>query len=106
MAESRDSNQTLIQRRKFLQTGTLAGAAAIVAPAGVASAQSETAGSDAAPPGTTPLMTAQAEAAPPADVQVIGANERSGSDFMLDVIKSLDFDYICANPGLELPGTA
>ena len=104
MAESRDSNQLLIQRRKFLQTGTLAGAAAIVAPAGVAGAQSETAGSGAAPPGATPLMTAQAEAAPPADVQVIGADERSGSDFMLDVIKSLDFDYICANPGSSFRG--
>ena len=54
----------------------------------------------------TPLMTAAAEAAPPADVQVLAADERCGSDFMVDVFKSLDFDYICANPGIELPRPA
>ena len=49
-------------------------------------------------------MTAEAEATPPGEVQVIGANERCGSDFMVDVLKSLDFDYICANPGSSFRG--
>jgi len=49
-------------------------------------------------------MTAESEAASPADVQVIGPQERCGSDFMVDVIKSLDIDYICANPGSSFRG--
>ena len=44
-------------------------------------------------------MTMQAEASPPDEVQVLGSLERSGSDYMVDVLKSLDFDYICTNPG-------
>jgi acetolactate synthase-1/2/3 large subunit len=104
MADDRDSNpeKPSIQRRRFLQTGALAGAA-LVAPTGAARAQSATA--EAAQRGTaTPLMTAAAEAAPPADVQTLAADERSGSDFMVDVFKSLDFDYICANPGSSFRG--
>ena len=49
-------------------------------------------------------MTQAAEATPPGDVQVMGDNERSGSDFMVDVLKSLNFDYICANPGSSFRG--
>ena len=106
MTESRDSKQASIERRRFLQHGTLAGAAALMGPTGIAEAQSQTApGANATErPATTPIMTAEAEAAPPADVQVIGTNERSGSDYMVDVIKSLDFEYICANPGSSFRG--
>ena len=41
MTDSRDSNEALIERREFLKAGTLAGVAALMAPAGVAKAQSE-----------------------------------------------------------------
>ena len=104
MADERDSSPqaSSIQRRRFLQTAGLAGAA-LVAPTGAARAQSAT--PEAAQRGAaTPLMTAAAEATPPADVQILAADERSGSDFMVDVIKSLDFDYICANPGSSFRG--
>src|ERR1019366_4972217 len=30
--------------------------------------------------------------------------ERTGSDFMVDVIKSLGIDYVCANPGSSFRG--
>ena len=30
--------------------------------------------------------------------------DRSGSDFMVDVIKSLGFEYVCANPGSSFRG--
>ena len=102
MAESPESKQTSIERREFLKTGTLAGAAAIVAPAGAARAQSDSAASRQG--GAPPPMTSETEARPPGDVQVIAADERSGSDFMVDVLKSLDFDYICANPGSSFRG--
>ena len=100
---SPDPNQTLIERRTFLTTGTLAGAAALAGAADLSRAQSTD--SDAAERGaTTPVMTAQAEAAPPADVQVMSADERAGSDYMVDVFKSLDFEYFCANPGSSFRG--
>src|SRR5206468_3771312 len=37
-------------------------------------------------------------------VQVIGDNQRGGSDFMVDVFKSLGFEYVCANPGSSFRG--
>ena len=43
-------------------------------------------------------MTKEAEGVTPTDLRVL-ENQRPGSDFMVDVIKSLGFDYVCANPG-------
>src|SRR5439155_16102853 len=51
----------------------------------------------------TPIMSAAAEAANPPEVEVLTA-DRTGSDFMVDVLKSLGFDYICANPGSSFRG--
>jgi acetolactate synthase-1/2/3 large subunit len=96
-----------MQRRRFLQQGALAGAAALVSPAAVAGTQS---GAPAPPPASAaqsalpPVMTLAAETATPADVQVIGDHERCGSDYMVDVFKSLGFDYVCANPGSSFRG--
>ena len=107
MARSKGSKGTLVQRRRFLQQGALAGAAALVGSSGAVDAQSTApaasapAAAQSAPP---PVMTLAAEATPPADVQVMGDNERSGSDYMVDVFKSLGFDYICANPGSSFRG--
>ena len=106
MARSRGSKPTSVQRREFLQRGALAGAAALVGSTGVADAKPQAPAPPAAgqAPGTTPVMTAAAEATPPGDVEVLGTLERSGSDYMVDVFKSLDFDYICANPGSSFRG--
>ncbi len=57
MTDSRDSNEALIERREFLKTGTLAGAAALIAPAGVTEAQTQTGAAEQ--PITTPIMTAE-----------------------------------------------
>ena len=89
-----------IDRRGFLKTtaaGAAAGAAAIALPAGVTNAQ-ETA---QAQRGTAPLPTARALAAEtgPVSVDVNGLTvDNPGSDFMVDVFKSLGFEYIAANP--------
>lgn len=108
MTESKESKQTSVERRQFLKSGTLAGAAALIGPASTTEAQSTDSAANAASaseqPLTTPIMTAETEAMSPSDVQVIGSDERSGSDFMVDVIKSLDFDFICANPGSSFRG--
>src|SRR5215510_12878798 len=71
-----------MERRKFLRGGMLAGAAAIVQPKVVMTQQS---------PG----------AAEEADVLI---TDSCGSDYMVDVIKSLGFEYVCANPGSSFRG--
>jgi acetolactate synthase-1/2/3 large subunit len=78
-----------IERRTFLQQTALAGAAALVPAAANAQA-----------PGAPPPVAAE----PAADEHVLGEHERAGSDVMVDVLKTLDFDYICANPGSSFRG--
>ncbi len=93
-----------LERRRFLQKGALAGAALVGAPV-VAAAQTA-APPDAAAAGAQapPPLTHAVESAVPADVQVLGDNERAGSDYMIDVFKSLGFEYFFANPGSSFRG--
>src|SRR5688500_9549238 len=94
---------TPLERRTFLKTGALAGAALVGTPA-VAAAQ--TAAPRAAVPAAQapPPLTHAVESAAPADVQVLGDNERAGSDYMIDVFRSLGFEYFFANPGSSFRG--
>jgi acetolactate synthase I/II/III large subunit len=68
-------------RRSFLKSGVLAGAAAIVKPATVG-----------------PQQTVSSP-----EVEVM-STDSAGSDYMVDVLKSLGFEYICANPGSSFRG--
>src|SRR2546428_10699719 len=79
------------ERRKFLKGAAVAGAAPLATPGKPAVA---------APTRrvTTPLQDPRAETATPLEVDVLTA-DHCGSDFMVDVIKSLDIEYFCANPG-------
>ena len=89
-----------LNRRGFLK-GAAAGAAALVTPVTGQSAQTQQA---ELPPqrGTAAPLTARAIAAETApvspDVEVM-TEDNPGSDFMVDVIKALGFEYIAANPG-------
>src|SRR5947208_14781392 len=88
-----DTTNGTVDRRTFLKT---AAAGAGLAAAGMSAAPALAADDDPAarnadkPPGkekkTKPVL---------GDI-VIG---RPGSDFMVDVIKTLDLDYVAANPG-------
>jgi len=71
-----------MERRNFLKNGMLAGAAAIVRPAAGAAQQ-------------TPGAASEAE---------VLTTDTCGSDYMVDVIKSLGFEYVCANPGSSFRG--
>src|SRR5215468_4378139 len=88
-----------VNRRRFLK-GAAAGAAALVAKP--SAAEPQTAPQPQARAATaTPLPGARLTAAetgtpPRADVYT---TDRPGSDFMLDVIKSLGIEYVAANPG-------
>src|ERR1700726_739040 len=79
-----------VDRRKFLK-GAAAGAAGLVASAStMASPQPAPAQS-----ATAPMMPKELD---PSGVDVL-TTERTGSDFMVDVLKSLGLEYIAANPG-------
>ncbi|HSR05980.1 MAG TPA: thiamine pyrophosphate-dependent enzyme, partial [Bryobacteraceae bacterium] len=55
----------------------------------------------------TPLPSAAmaaAEKTSPAPRVDVYTTDRPGADFMVDVIKSLNFDYVCANPGSSFRG--
>src|SRR5438874_211626 len=100
MAKSR---KTFFDRRGFLK-GAAAGAAAVVAPISGANAQTPAVqnqvpqrsenGSAAAP--SQSALAREREARPGATERVV---EHPGSDFMVDVLKKLDLDYLGSNPG-------
>src|SRR5213079_2852326 len=78
-------------RRKFLKGAAVAGAATLAAPG-------ETAVARPAARVTAPLQDPRAETGTPPEAEVL-TTDHCGSDFMVDVIKSLDIEYFCANPG-------
>jgi thiamine pyrophosphate-dependent acetolactate synthase large subunit-like protein len=77
-----------VGRRGFLK-GAAAGAAGLVAPAAAAQP-----GAPQAPAPATPSPTA-------AEAYRV---DRPGADFMVDVLKSLGFEYVAANPGSSFRG--
>jgi len=92
----KNSRKLSVNRRGFLK-GAAAGAAALVAKTPEAKAeQAQAARSGTALPSAKALA---AETEPVStDVEVLTA-DHPGSDFMVDIIKSLGFEYIAANPG-------
>jgi thiamine pyrophosphate-dependent acetolactate synthase large subunit-like protein len=93
MAEKRS-----VDRRDFLKSAAATGAAALAPVANAAPA--------ARAPASPRQATAPApprEADPPAGVEVL-TTDRPGGDFMVDVLKSLDFEYVAANPGSSFRG--
>jgi thiamine pyrophosphate-dependent acetolactate synthase large subunit-like protein len=83
-------------RRKFLTT--TAGAAALAASVQPAKPQTP------ARPSVEPnAATRQAETGSPIVTEIL-TNEDPGSDFMVDVLKSIGFEYVCANPGSSFRG--
>jgi thiamine pyrophosphate-dependent acetolactate synthase large subunit-like protein len=92
------SKQGPVNRRGFLK-GDAAGAAALVAKPAIGQPEPAQATQTARP--VTPLPSAAlvaAETSPPPRADVY-TTDRPGSDFMLDVIKSLGIEYVAANPG-------
>lgn len=100
MAKStKDSHDAVKKgRRSFLKAAAAASAAVLAAnPHAAAGKQLE------ARRVGPPRMSPEAEAGLPASVEVL-TEEHSGSDFMVDVIKSLNFEYVFANPGSSFRG--
>ena len=101
MAKSRKLS---VGRRGFLKRAAAGAAAALAVKPGAALAQPQTAAParPAAPPPSARQAALETAAPPPrADVYT---TDRPGADFMVDVLKSLNFDYIFANPGSSFRG--
>ena len=92
------SDKRMVDRRKFLKGAAVGGVATWVAGAGTLRAQQTIAAKASSVPPVPPR-----EADPPSEVSVLTV-DRSGSDFMVDVIKSLGFEYVAANPGSSFRG--
>jgi len=86
-----------INRRDFLRSAA-AGTAVLVTTPAVSGKQPLP-----NPGGGPPPMSPAAEVETPSGAEVLTA-DRTGSDFMVDVIKSLGIEYICANPGSSFRG--
>jgi acetolactate synthase-1/2/3 large subunit len=89
--------KTEVDRRNFLKSAAAGAAALAAVPATVAAQPAEL--RRAIPPPMSP----DAEVGTPSSAEVLTA-DRTGSDFMVDVIKSLGFEYVCANPGSSFRG--
>ena len=89
------SSKLTVDRRKFLK-GAAGGVAGLVA-SNTAIRAKEPAPAQSA---SAPLMPKEVD---PSNVDAL-TTDRSGSDFMVDVIKSLGFEYIAANPGSSFRG--
>jgi acetolactate synthase-1/2/3 large subunit len=92
------SKKPSVGRRNFLK-GAAAGAAALVAkPLATKAQQSE-------PPRRPAVPTAASQEAESGAVSVdVQTCDRPGADFMVDVMKSLGFEYIFSNPGSSFRG--
>jgi acetolactate synthase-1/2/3 large subunit len=88
-----NSKKSPFDRRGFLK-GAAAGAAALVTKPPIVAAQQIRAA-------VTTGNAAEAATPPTAEARAAG---RPGSDYMVDVLKSLGFEYACANPGSSFAG--
>ncbi|HEY7998795.1 MAG TPA: thiamine pyrophosphate-dependent enzyme [Pseudolabrys sp.] len=101
---ARADSQTRFNRRKFLAGVAITGAAGAAAP--LAAQAATTALTPRASPRPSALrpnavIAATETATPPAMAKAEGV---PGSDFMVDVIKSLDIDYLPCNPAQSFRG--
>jgi acetolactate synthase-1/2/3 large subunit len=87
------SEKSLVDRRKFLKGAAAGGMATLAASAGAIAAQPFAAAS------SIPAAAVPAPAEGDASLADVLTTDRPGSDFMVDVIKSLGFEYLASNPG-------
>ncbi len=93
-----ESDSAVLRRRGFLKGVVIAGGASIAVPTGAQAQAPATPGT--APP--TAVARAAEREAPPELPRL--TTERSGSDFMVDVCKTLSIDYMASCPGSTFRG--
>jgi thiamine pyrophosphate-dependent acetolactate synthase large subunit-like protein len=97
------SKRHAVGRRGFLKRAAAGAAAALTVKPGAAHAapQAENVRPAAPPASARQVALETSTPTPRADVYT---TDRPGADFMVDVLKSLNFDYIFANPGSSFRG--
>ena len=95
-----ESESAALHRRRFLKGVVIAGGATIAAPATVQAQATEKSNASASPP---TAATRANERERPAEVDRL-TTEKTGSDFMVDVCKTLNLDYVAACPGSTFRG--
>jgi thiamine pyrophosphate-dependent acetolactate synthase large subunit-like protein len=93
------SEKRSVDRRDFLKSAAATGAAAMV-PTGVSLAAQAP---PAAQPGQAAAPAPAREVDPPTVAEAF-TTDRPGGDFMVDVIKALQFEYVASNPGSSFRG--
>ena len=92
------SQKPALDRRDFLKSAAATSAAALAAGHAAAAEPQQ-----AAPPAQATRAVAPREVDPSGSVEVL-TTDRPGGDFMVDVIKTLNFEYIASNPGSSFRG--
>ena len=87
-----------LDRRDFLKSAAATSAAALAAGHATAAEPQQ-----AAPPAQASAPVAPREVDPAGSVEVL-TTDRPGGDFMVDVIKTLNFEFIASNPGSSFRG--
>jgi len=106
VADSIDHPETsTVGRRDFFKGAALGAAGLVVSSQKTAAAEAvPTSPAVALPTDANDLAYAQAQSSPAVPVQVAAPQGRPASDFMVDVLKKLDFDYAAINPGSAFAG--
>src|SRR3982751_5177190 len=89
-----------VDRRDFLKSAAATGAALVGGAAGV-EAQTAPPAPAAAPSASAPVAPRETDPSLEADIVT---TDRPGGDFMVDVLKSLDLEFVAANPGSSFRG--
>jgi acetolactate synthase I/II/III large subunit len=85
------SRKASVGRRQFLRNTTMGVAGLVANPIAASPAQEST-----KPRNATAPIASDESARPSSEVLTVA---HPGSDFMVDVIKAIGFEYVCANPG-------
>lgn len=93
------AGKSQVGRRNFLKSAAVVGGTATASLIGGAVAAAQPAQSQRSGPAS--LMPADSD--PPPEARVLTV-DHAGSDFMVDVIKALGFEYVAANPGSAFRG--
>jgi acetolactate synthase I/II/III large subunit len=89
-----------VDRRDFLKSAAVTGAALVGGATGAA-AQGTPPAAAASGPASAPVAPRETDPALEADIVT---TDRPGGDFMVDVLKALNLEYIAANPGSSFRG--
>jgi acetolactate synthase I/II/III large subunit len=97
-------NTRSVDRRDFLKGAAVTGAAALVPDAVASAAQAPAQAAAAQGPRPAAAPTSAREADPPPSEGDLLTTDRPGGDFMVDVLKSLNLEYVASNPGSSFRG--